>query len=320
MLLDGGFIAFLLASASIAVILPTGIKIADEFTDEVKDDALSDGSVQLGYTSLLKDLIGNHVETDENDGGHASSRLMSSTDAVALRGGTGNEFVLNSGNNQYECSDEVDQNQNFVVLDHDIILSRAVDVTGDHDVSKLEEHDVILRDVGTQLFLDEAEEDLSFSVSFGARETNGPSPDDADDIFLDPGLDVVFLGQNDTVTFLDGDGIIALGDYGAGTDTDKSPLLRSIFERSNIAYFYADTDNGAAPKVSLNFQPDQNLTAILADGVEVGRIEDGNWEDRVLSITPIPYDPALVAASSFEVIESLLNTEFGFAHDRRVVA
>ncbi len=319
MLLDGGFIAFLLASASIAVILPTGIKITDEFTDEVKDDTLSDGSAQLGYTSLLKDLIGN-VGTDEKDGSHASSRLMSPNNAVARRGGTGKEFVVNSGDNHGERSDEVDQDQNFVVLDHDIIFSRALDVTSGHGVSKVEEHDVVLRDVGTPLFLDEAEEDLSFSVSFGARETNSPSPDDADDIFLDFGLDVVFLGQNDTVTFLDGDGIIALGDYGAGTGTDRSALLRNMFEQSNIAYFYADTDNGAAPKVSLNFLPDQNLTAILADGVEVGRIEDGNWEDRGLTITPIPYDPALVADSSFEVLESLLNTEFGFEHDRRVVA
>ena len=297
---------------------------------------------------------------DKVFGGDGNDTLYGGGQKDFLNGGTGDDVLVGGfwadklvgGAGEDQIFGEFGRDLIFGGPDNDVIFAGVGDDKvddgtgndvvslgdGDDEIRNSAGDDVVFGDAGNDFIIDGAGDDIYFGgagaddirdgdgddIYFAVTLEEGGSVDpgasDGDNIVLKSGLDLVFAGQDDTITFQGGDGIVALGDYGAATDSNDSALIRNLADDSGFAYFYAGGDDQEAPEIELAFREEEDLTLILANGIEVGQIEGGNWEDRGLTISPIPYDPALVAENGIEVLQGLLEDEILLEETRDVPA
>lgn len=257
------------------------------------------------------DTIAGGWWADRIDGGAGDDTIFGEAGQDVIFGRSGNDIIFGgTGDDRVEDNGGAD----IVSLGngHDYIRNGW----GDDVVFGDAGDDVMIDGVGDDTYFggagaddmrDGAGDDIYFAVAL--EEGGAPAEDtyDGDRIVLKSGLDLVFAGQDDQIIFQGGDGVIALGDYGQATAGHESASIRNLTDDSSFAYFYAQGEVDApAPDMKLVFDPESDLTRIMADGLEVGMIEGGNWEDRGVAISTIPYDPALIADDGIEALQELL--------------
>lgn len=135
-------------------------------------------------------------------------------------------------------------------------------------------------------------DDFVSAVELENQDGNIIDTDAGDSILLTEGFNLAALGHNDDVVILGGQNALMIGDFIQPGEGELPPVVEGFGTGENALGFLYD-ENDAEPALSFVYNNDLDETEVISNGATVAVLIGGDFTDA--TITPISYDPALVA-------------------------